>query len=220
MACTGPVTEAGKAISSQNALKSGATSRAAVLPWEDQARYDALVADTIERARPHGDRERELAYLVATTLWRCLRLLRIEAEFMSSADADGTRPGQAVANLFGDKEGSAKLRLMLRYVANASREHRAAVAELRRVQAERAEAQAEQSLPELPDMPDLPVETPAPRHAGHTPASPPAEALSRAERRAFERMQHKAEKKARQAAWTKNHPPAEFVSYSQQPQAA
>lgn len=213
MACTGPTTEAGKAISSQNALKTGATSRAAVLPWEDQQEYEALVADTISRCRPHGERELELARLVATTFWRYLRLLRVEAEFMASADEDGTRPDLAVANLFCDPQGAAKLRLMLRYVANASREYRAACTELRRVQTERTEQAGAAAV-----VPPLPVRTaPAqPRAEAHDdqPAAPPEPLMNRAERRALERAQRKAEKKARQSAWSHGQLPSEFVSYS------
>jgi hypothetical protein len=207
MACTGPTTEEGKAISSRNALQHGATSRAVLLPGEDKDRYEALVADTIASTQPEGERELTLAVLVANTLWRHLRLMRIEAEFMAAADNDGTRPDLAVANLFGDPEGSAKLRLILRYVANAAREYRAAVTDLRGVQQERRETAAEpRALLQHCECSQTEEETPQP--------APPSY-LTRAQRRELERAQRKAEKKARQSMWSEPRPAGqEFVSYS------
>jgi hypothetical protein len=212
MACTGPTTEEGKAISSRNALQHGATSRAVLLPGEEKERYEALVADTIACTQPEGERELTLAVLVANTLWRHMRLMRIEAEFMAAADGDGTRPDLAVANLFGDPEGSRKLRLILRYVANAAREYRAAVADLRRVQQERREAAAELALPSLPRF-AREIEAELAEAAEAQPES--TSYLTRAQRREQERAQRKAEKKARQSAWSHSRPAGqEFVSYS------
>lgn len=217
MACTGPITEEGKAVSSMNALRHGATSRAVLLPGENQETYDALVADTVASTRPHGEREHTLAVLVANTLWRHMRLMRIEAEFMAAADHNGTRPDLAVANLFGDAEGSARLRLILRYVASAGREYRAAVAELRRVQEERINATPQFSFPVPRSRQPQPAA--APPDPPQQP-QPDTSYLTRAQRRELERAQRKAEKKARQASWAQGQPASpEFVSYSL-PQAA
>jgi hypothetical protein len=213
---TGPRTEEGKAASSRNALKAGASSRVAVLPWEDQAQYDALVADTVERYRPQGEREHVLAQLVATTMWRYRRLLNIEAEFMSAVDDGGSNPHAALAALFADAEGSGKLRLMLRYLANASREYRAALAELRRVQSERERFAADPFSCEITAR--QPLSEVAPAAMDHSEPSqapaPESTGLSRAERRALEKARRKAEKRARQADWAATK--AGFVSHCAQ----
>ncbi len=229
---TGPRTDAGKTASSRNALTHGATARTAVLPGESQADFDALLADTVARTHPVGEAEHAVAGLVTTTLWRYLRLLRAEAEFVAAADPDGTRPDAALATLFADETGAAKLKLLLRYLNSAAREYRAATTELRRLQSERLEG------PDTSRHDPRPHVTPDLKPAAGCYAAPPArisadrahaaveakadteaaaaadtDTLPRAERRALERARRKAEKRARQAAWATGQTPAGFVSH-------
>ena len=75
---TGPTSEAGKAKSSLNAVKTGLTGRAVLLPGEDAARYEAHVARFIERFKPLGEEEQNLVQSLADTEWRLLRIPSLE----------------------------------------------------------------------------------------------------------------------------------------------
>src|ERR1700722_364614 len=83
---TGPVTEAGKAASSQNALKHGLTAKTVLLPGEDEAAYaqmcEGMFAAFAAAGTPHKDRTQ----LLCDTQWRPQRCRRIEAAILS-ADA-------------------------------------------------------------------------------------------------------------------------------------
>jgi hypothetical protein len=73
---SGPVTQEGKARSSQNSLKHGLTSSRVVLPHESQEEYDDLEAAIFNRFKPADELEIELAKEMAAARWR---LRRIEA---------------------------------------------------------------------------------------------------------------------------------------------
>jgi hypothetical protein len=74
----GPVTEAGKAKSSLNAVKTGLTGRTVLLPGDDAARYEAHVADFFNEFAPVGDAEQKLVQSVADSEWRLLRIPALE----------------------------------------------------------------------------------------------------------------------------------------------
>jgi hypothetical protein len=68
---TGPRTEAGKAKSSLNAVKTGLTGRTILLADEEEtAAYHAHVARFQQEFQPAGERERMLAQNLADTQWR------------------------------------------------------------------------------------------------------------------------------------------------------
>jgi hypothetical protein len=75
---TGPTSEAGKAKSSLNAVKSGLTGRTVLLPGDDAALYQTHVSQFIERYAPVGADERNLAQSLADTEWRLLRIPSLE----------------------------------------------------------------------------------------------------------------------------------------------
>jgi hypothetical protein len=74
----GPTSEAGKAKSSLNAVKSGLTGRTVLLPGDDAALYQAHVSHFIEHYAPVGDDERNLVQSLADTEWRLLRIPALE----------------------------------------------------------------------------------------------------------------------------------------------
>ncbi|HEY7304182.1 MAG TPA: hypothetical protein VH601_08720 [Bryobacteraceae bacterium] len=76
---TGPTSEAGKARSSLNAVKTGLTGRTVLLPGDDAALYEAHVARFNERFQPAGDDEQNLVQSLADTEWRLLRIPSLEA---------------------------------------------------------------------------------------------------------------------------------------------
>jgi hypothetical protein len=75
---SGPTSEAGKAKSSLNAVKSGLTGRTVLLPGDDAALYDSHVSHFIESYAPAGDDERNLVQSLADTQWRLLRIPSLE----------------------------------------------------------------------------------------------------------------------------------------------
>ena len=78
---TGPRTTAGKAVSRFNALKSGMEAQAEVIPGEDPAKLEALLAEY----RAHHDTSTPERRMLVDTLvnceWMLRRLRRGEAEF-------------------------------------------------------------------------------------------------------------------------------------------
>src|SRR3954470_6849655 len=66
---TGPKTDEGKAISSQNARTHGCTSTQLILPNEDPAEWEALQAAWIRDYSPDCDTFRELVLAAATAQW-------------------------------------------------------------------------------------------------------------------------------------------------------
>lgn len=82
---TGPITEAGKAISSRNACKHGLTAKhPSLLPDEDQADRDTLAAEMRKHFDPYNSVERELIDQLIDFQWRLRRASRFEAEILSA----------------------------------------------------------------------------------------------------------------------------------------
>jgi hypothetical protein len=75
---TGPRTEAGKAISSMNAVKTGLTGRTVLLPSDDVAAYRTYLTVYETEFQPIGLRERELVQSIADTQWRLQRIPGLE----------------------------------------------------------------------------------------------------------------------------------------------
>ena len=62
-----------------NALTHGVLSRHLVLPWEDRAEYQALLAALVAEHQPTGPTEAHLVEELAGVIWRKQRLRRAEA---------------------------------------------------------------------------------------------------------------------------------------------
>jgi hypothetical protein len=75
---TGPTSQAGKAKSSLNAIKSGLTGQTVLLPGDDAALYQAHVSQFTEHYSPVGDEECKLVQSLADTEWRLLRIPALE----------------------------------------------------------------------------------------------------------------------------------------------
>ena len=79
---TGPKTAAGKAKSSQNAVKHGLTGQIVVMPDEDQQLYDAHLKSFQTHFAPQGSDE---SYLVKTLadVWRMDRVSALEFDVLA-----------------------------------------------------------------------------------------------------------------------------------------
>lgn len=76
---TGPVTSEGKAAVAKNALKTGLTGRAILLPSDDAELYSLHIESFRARYNPIGDAELELVQSIADTAWRIARIPALEA---------------------------------------------------------------------------------------------------------------------------------------------
>ena len=75
---TGPKTEAGKAVSSHNAVRTALTGRTVLLPTDDVEAYQQHVARFEAQYQPVTDREKELTQNIADTQWRLNRIFALE----------------------------------------------------------------------------------------------------------------------------------------------
>ena len=81
----GPKTEAGRARSSQNALKHGFSAQTIVLPSEDPAEFQQLLTAYLDDFHPAGPVELDLVHQMVAAKWRLHRLAIIETELFTSA---------------------------------------------------------------------------------------------------------------------------------------
>ncbi len=120
---TGPRTEAGKERSSLNALKHGLTSRRIVLPYENQAEYDALLKELLDDSQPVGTLEFELVNDIAAAIWRLRRVRGRECDLAEVALGVKT-----------SKQAREEFALMMRYTGAIERELHRAIIRLNQVQ--------------------------------------------------------------------------------------
>jgi hypothetical protein len=84
----GPSTVAGRARSSQNALKHGLCSQALLLPSEDPSEFHDLLTAYIQRLQPDGPVELDLVHEMVAAKWRLDRIALIETQLFADAIAD------------------------------------------------------------------------------------------------------------------------------------
>ena len=136
---TGPKTEAGKERSAQNAVKHRLTSRRFWLADEERADYLARQEALYDALRPQSEAEARLVDLAAMSLWRMFRVPAMEAELIEAARTGPAGEDVGLGLAFQRQEQS--LGRLTRYAANLQREMNRALAELRRLQADRRAAQ-------------------------------------------------------------------------------
>jgi len=83
----GPSTEAGRARSSQNALKHGLCSQALLLPSEDPSEFHDLLTAYIQQLQPDGPVELDLVHEMVAAKWRLDRIALIETQLFAGAIA-------------------------------------------------------------------------------------------------------------------------------------
>jgi hypothetical protein len=76
---TGPVTPAGRAKSSLNAVKTGLTGQTVLLPTDDAKAYQAHLDRHFKHHAPANDQEHTLVQMIADAEWRILRIPGLEA---------------------------------------------------------------------------------------------------------------------------------------------
>jgi hypothetical protein len=147
---TGPRTEAGKAKSSLNAVKTGLTGRTVLLPTDDASIYQHHLDRHFSQFSPATDQEQVLVQTIADTEWRLLRIVPLETglyaigrrkladQFADEPDPT-TREALIMAEVFTVyMKQLSNLALQERRLRN---QRKADIAELQQLQQERAEKQ-------------------------------------------------------------------------------
>jgi hypothetical protein len=88
----GPTSDAGKKISSLNALRHGLTSRVVVLPWEDLVAYKKFSDEFLASLAPETFPETQCAQTIIDTQWRLNRVRSLEEGML--AHGHGSPAGQ------------------------------------------------------------------------------------------------------------------------------
>src|SRR5579884_2284554 len=110
---TGPVTEAGKAVSSRNHLVHGLCSADPVLPTEDRNQFNELVKQFKIEWAPEGLQQQILVSHIAVAQWKLDRIARIEIEMIAKLDDP--------AKAFTDPDTAAGFARLERYRASLER---------------------------------------------------------------------------------------------------
>jgi hypothetical protein len=158
----GPVTEEGKAISSQNSRQHGLTSARVVLPHESQEEYDRLEASIVNRFKPYDEIEQALVQQMASSLWRLRRIDAMEAALFDKAykhqlellgpEAD---PADVQVAAYAEVAESKGLRMLSRHQGQLRRAYEKAWKELELIQEHRSQEAAEESGEGVQNEPNL-----------------------------------------------------------------
>ena len=130
---TGPRTPEGKAVVALNAVKHGLLSREALVKGENEAELVAFGKRMRAQLAPVGELELLLADRVVSSAWRLRRAVALEAVLLGEKGTDG----RASLNPITSKYDRDRLLTYSRYEAALERALYKALAELRRLQAER-----------------------------------------------------------------------------------
>jgi len=145
---TGPVTAAGKAASSLNAVTHGLTAQTVVLHNESRDQYEAELDHYLAHFQPLGKPEFDLVRQLASAHWRLCRYVAVESSlFEHQMDQDqewiddhfdNVDDHRRIAIAFDRMSGpNSALALLNRYQARLHREYRETLRALEKLQAAR-----------------------------------------------------------------------------------
>ncbi|MBI5281583.1 MAG: hypothetical protein HY858_07885 [Candidatus Solibacter usitatus] len=124
---TGPVTDAGKSIAAQNSRKHGFTARTLIVPDEDRAAFETMRAQLVKDVRPEGALEDALFERLLLASWNLQRITRHESRLLDETDPFAP-----------DSPAAAGFDRLVRYRRDLERSFSSALAELRKLQTQRA----------------------------------------------------------------------------------
>ena len=113
---SGPTTREGKAVSRLNAVKHGLTATLSLLPGEDPAEFEQLVAGIRERFAPSDRLQDMLVMRAANLMWRLRRAGYFETSLVAWAERDAIRKDELTSHMRIMRSSS---RLPLRDPANS-----------------------------------------------------------------------------------------------------
>jgi len=140
---TGPRTVEGKTASSLNALKHGADAASVIIPGEDPAEYERIVAEYHHDLQPRRAIEQLQVNIIIHSDWQRRRLQRIETSLYRQLLAEGATPEEIDVNVLRDSPTGKLLRRIWSQIASLDRASNRALAELRRIRREREQAAME-----------------------------------------------------------------------------
>ncbi|HEX4748414.1 MAG TPA: hypothetical protein VH302_02630 [Bryobacteraceae bacterium] len=129
---SGPVTDSGKHIVSQNATRHGLTGKFQVLPGESQADFDQMLAGFMRAEAPADQEEVEFVQQMAQSMWLSSRSTRLQDQCCITIQS-GTPEEQ--------KQAKKDLSLYLRYMTTHERAFIRFSTELRKRRNERRKAE-------------------------------------------------------------------------------
>jgi hypothetical protein len=163
---TGPTSDAGKHIVSQNSLKHGLTARKhACLPGEEEP-FERHCREIREALAPVGAIEEALAHDIAGDRWRLTRARAMENALFAKFELDSGAPDRATAHAEAWIDASKGLQRIAGYARGLQRAVERNTARLEAMQTVRkaARAQAEQEAVQLTQLAEYKSQTydPAP----------------------------------------------------------
>jgi hypothetical protein len=220
---TGPRTDAGKARSSQNAVKHGLCSQRAVIPGEDPAEWDAFREEIVGSMTPSGLLERDLAERVALQMWRQRRVARYEAELVGAAyaeDAADSKSDDAKATLL-ERARLLKEALdrVIRYESHIGRQLKEARKALRECQEQRVWRTAAAAPRSSYPPPPAPAGVATNRGVAAEPSVPPAAAAPVAAEPSSFRQTDAVERSLRRLKASLPRPGVSFADYDLVPKS-
>jgi hypothetical protein len=137
---TGPATDAGKEACKFNATKHALSGKQIVVPGEDPAEYDALLAKLLVELAPANEREAMLSVEVVEHSWRHQRAIRIESQVLAKYGA---------VECITEPEARKAFSLITRYGTSIERSLRRSREALDKLQKERKEVEVKKALAAL-----------------------------------------------------------------------
>jgi hypothetical protein len=152
---TGPRSAEGKSASRFNALKHGIDAASIVIPGENPADYDALVAQYQQEYQPRSASESFHVDTMTRADWHKRRLQNVEADLYHTVLSES--PGKSLAAVLLAESPAAKLLIRVqRQIAAFERTWHRANTEFRRARAEKAQPAAKGSLDRYLDFVSTP----------------------------------------------------------------
>ena len=158
----GPKTPAGKARSSQNAIKHGLLSRTLLVGAESEEGFRDTIADYLAHFPDPDPVEFAIIIEIAACYWRLRRLWAVEKEWMDQSLPARTRNSSAIASIataFGILAETNKFRLLHLYEGRIHRQYHTAFETLLSLRRNR-NAEMNREITAVP--PDSPAAPPAP----------------------------------------------------------
>ena len=144
---TGPRSEQGKSVASQNSTKHGLTGKFVLIAAEDPDEFLAYMQEYFSQHNPATMDEQFLVRQMAEAMWRLRRVQRLELPLFDTAP---------LANPFTDADHSKELLNLTRYQKSLESSYFRASRELRTIRKEQADAVKKEEKQEV-----APVETEA-----------------------------------------------------------
>jgi hypothetical protein len=141
---TGPRSVEGKTASSLNALKHGADAASAIIPGEDPALYERIVAEYRRDLQPYGAIEEFQVDTIIRADWQRRRLQRIETNLYRQLLSEGITPGEIDVKVLRDSPTGKLLLKIWSQLNSLDRASHRALSELRRIRRERHQKDLEE----------------------------------------------------------------------------